>query len=75
MGVIRDAMFAYQQARDLINIGAYVAGSNPQIDRALRLQPQIQHFLRQTPDSPTDLVDSIAWLRAIANEELSSGSN
>src|SRR5256885_1141873 len=36
VGVIRDAMFAYQQARDLINIGAYVAGSNPQIDRALR---------------------------------------
>ena len=67
-GVIRDAMFAYQQARDLINIGAYVAGSNPQIDRALRLQPHIQQFLRQTPDSPTDMSDTLAQLAAIAAE-------
>jgi flagellum-specific ATP synthase len=69
-GIIRDAMFAYQQARDLINIGAYVPGSNPQIDRALRLQPQIQRFLRQTPDSPTDLNESLARVQSIANEEL-----
>jgi flagellar biosynthesis/type III secretory pathway ATPase len=73
-GVIRDAMFAYQQARDLINIGAYVAGSNPQIDRALRLQPHIQRFLRQPPDSPTELAEAIARLRAIANEEMSDGA-
>src|SRR5215216_5552372 len=69
-GIIRDAMFAYQQARDLINIGAYVAGSNPQIDRALRLQPHIQRFLRQTPDSPTDLHDSLARLASIASEDI-----
>src|ERR671936_154061 len=71
-GVIRDALFAYQQARDLINIGAYVAGSNPQIDRALRLQPHIQRFLRQTPDNPTELRESVARLRAIAHEEMTS---
>jgi FliI/YscN family ATPase len=69
-GVIRDAMFAYQQARDLINIGAYVAGSNPSIDRALRLQPHIQRFLRQTPDAPTDLVESLKRVWAIANEQV-----
>jgi flagellum-specific ATP synthase len=69
-GIIRDAMFAYQQARDLINIGAYVAGSNPQIDRALRLQPHIQRFLRQTPDSPTDLHESLARLASIASEDI-----
>jgi flagellar biosynthesis/type III secretory pathway ATPase len=66
-------MFAYQQARDLINIGAYVAGSNPQIDRALRLQPHIQAFLRQAPDSPTALNESLARLVAIANEDVSHG--
>src|SRR5947209_2662086 len=70
VGVIRDAMFAYQQARDLINIGAYVAGSNPQIDRALRLQPHIQQFLRQTPDSPTELEDSLSRIWAIASEQV-----
>src|SRR6266566_4518761 len=69
--IVRDAMFAYQQARDLINIGAYVAGSNPQIDRALRLQPHIQKFLRQTPDRPTDMAETLAVLKSIANEDVS----
>ncbi|HEY0581763.1 MAG TPA: FliI/YscN family ATPase [Chloroflexota bacterium] len=73
-GVIRDALFSYQQARDLINIGAYVGGSNPQIDRALRMQPHIQRFLRQTPDSPTDLDETLARIRAIANENVSDGA-
>ncbi|MDQ3809384.1 MAG: FliI/YscN family ATPase [Chloroflexota bacterium] len=72
--VVRDAMFAYQQSRDLINIGAYVAGSNSQIDRAMRLQPHIQRFLRQAPDSPTPLTEAIARLCSIANEELSDGA-
>jgi flagellar biosynthesis/type III secretory pathway ATPase len=67
-------MFAFQQARDLINIGAYVAGSNPQIDRALRLQPHIQRFLRQPPDSPTEIAESIARLQAIASEEVSDAA-
>jgi flagellum-specific ATP synthase len=71
-GVVRDALFAYQQARDLINIGAYVAGSNPQIDRALRLQPHVQRFLRQPPESPTEFLEAVARLRAIANEEVIS---
>src|SRR6185312_11351410 len=69
-GVLRDAMFSYAQARDLINIGAYVAGSNPGIDRALRLQPHIQRFLRQTPDSPTSIEESIARIWAIAAEQV-----
>jgi FliI/YscN family ATPase len=71
--IIRDAMFAYQQARDLINIGAYVAGSNPQIDRALRLHPHIERFLRQPPDRPTEQADAIAMMRAISNEEVTDG--
>ncbi len=70
-GIVRDALFAYQQARDLINIGAYVAGSNPSIDRALRLQPHIQRFLRQTPDSPTSIEESLARIWAIASEQVS----
>jgi FliI/YscN family ATPase len=67
--IVRDAMFAYQQARDLINIGAYVAGSNPQIDRALRLQPPIQHFLRQSADVATPMAETIARVWSIATEE------
>src|SRR5437667_220795 len=69
--IVRDAMFAYQQARDLINIGAYVAGSNPQIDRALRMQPHIQRFLRQPAETATDLSETLARIYSIATEEVS----
>ena len=44
---IRHLLAVYKQAEDLINIGAYVAGSNPEIDRALRLMPGIRRFLQQ----------------------------
>ncbi|MXR69449.1 flagellar protein export ATPase FliI [Shewanella sp. JBTF-M18] len=38
----------YQQNRDLISIGAYTQGSDPRIDNAIRLQPAMNAFLRQT---------------------------
>jgi flagellum-specific ATP synthase len=44
--VIR-VLATYRRAEDLINIGAYVKGSNPEIDRALELYPKIREFLRQ----------------------------
>jgi flagellum-specific ATP synthase len=44
---VRDVMATYREAEDLVNIGAYVAGSNPRVDRALaRIEP-IRSFLRQ----------------------------
>jgi FliI/YscN family ATPase len=73
--IVRDAMFAYQQARDLINIGAYVAGSNPQIDRALRMQPHIQRFLRQPAETATDLSETLARIYSIATEEVSDAAS
>ena len=44
---MRSVMATYREAEDLINIGAYVEGSNPDIDRAIRLMPAIRQFLRQ----------------------------
>jgi flagellum-specific ATP synthase len=44
---VRDILATYRDAEDLINIGAYVAGSNPRVDLALaRIEP-IRTFLRQ----------------------------
>ena len=37
----------YQQNQDLIQVGAYEAGSNPQLDEAIRLREQLENFLRQ----------------------------
>lgn len=46
-GQIREWLAAYAQAEDLINIGAYVRGSNPKIDQAIHVNERINQFLRQ----------------------------
>jgi flagellum-specific ATP synthase len=38
---------AYEKARDLINIGAYVEGSDPEVDAAIEALPQLNRFLQQ----------------------------
>ncbi len=44
---IRRMLAIYRDAEDLVNIGAYAQGSNPEIDTALRLMPRIRAFLQQ----------------------------
>jgi flagellum-specific ATP synthase len=43
----REHMAVYRKNADLINIGAYPAGSNPNIDRAIALNEPLNKFLRQ----------------------------
>jgi flagellum-specific ATP synthase len=43
----RETMAIYRRNQDLINIGAYPAGSNAPIDRAIRLREPMEKFLRQ----------------------------
>lgn len=45
---LRAVLATYREAADLINIGAYVAGSNPDIDHALQLIEPVNQFLRQS---------------------------
>ncbi|RPF42919.1 type III secretion system FliI/YscN family ATPase [Thermodesulfitimonas autotrophica] len=61
----RELMAAYRQAEDLINIGAYVAGSNPTIDRAIAVHDQINGFLRQGPDEYTAYDEAVERLLSI----------
>jgi flagellum-specific ATP synthase len=46
-GRMKDFMAVYAQSEDMINIGAYVKGSNPQIDKSIEMHPRIVNFLRQ----------------------------
>jgi len=57
---IRQVLATYRDAEDLINIGAYVQGSNPEIDRAIRLMPGIRAFLQQDlfEKSPYEEIES-----------------
>lgn len=42
------ALYArYQRSRDLITIGAYSKGNDPQLDEAITLYPRMEHFLKQ----------------------------
>jgi FliI/YscN family ATPase len=44
---MRQALAAYRDAEDLIQLGAYVAGSNPLLDASIRMRPELLDFLRQ----------------------------
>ncbi len=44
---LKDLVATYREAEDLINIGAYKEGSNPKIDTAIRLNDDINSFLKQ----------------------------
>ena len=44
---IVNILATYKKAEDLINIGAYVQGSNPDIDYAIAMVDRVNHFLRQ----------------------------
>jgi len=45
----------YNEVEDLVTIGAYVPGANPEIDLAVQSRPKIVQFLQQEPSAPTNL--------------------
>jgi flagellum-specific ATP synthase len=61
----------YQQNRDLISVGAYEQGSDPNIDIAIAAMPALSRFLRQDMHTPVDLEQSLEDLEALfpADEE------
>ncbi|MCB0155633.1 MAG: FliI/YscN family ATPase [Anaerolineae bacterium] len=65
-GQIRDLMATYNKSSDLINIGAYVEGSNPVIDQAVVKMPAILELLRQDANQPTSLAETLNRLNTIA---------
>ncbi len=46
-GEVLNILATYKKAEDLINIGAYQKGSNPEIDRAINMIGRVNAFLRQ----------------------------
>ncbi|WP_310627905.1 FliI/YscN family ATPase [Limnohabitans sp.] len=60
---LRRLWSVYQQNADLVQVGAYEAGSNPELDEAIRLREQIVDFLRQDMDKGQDYVMTRNQLR------------
>ncbi len=51
--------------RDLVNIGAYVAGSDPLLDEALAREGDVRDFLTQGVTEGTDLPETLEQLRRL----------
>jgi len=60
---VRDIIATYQDAEDLITIGAYKRGQNPKVDRAVDLIDKVNEFLKQPPGEMTSMQDS--WARLV----------
>jgi flagellum-specific ATP synthase len=52
----------YQRNRDLINVGAYSAGSDPVLDQAIAMWPRLEAFLQQDMHENTAFGDSVMQL-------------
>ena len=63
--MVRKNMATYEKARDLINIGAYVRGSDPEIDHAITVMPRVLDFLQQNQFSLTQFNETLAMLDQI----------
>ncbi len=66
MRALREALAIYHNSEDLIQLGAYVSGTNPRLDRSVRLRSEIMDFLRQEPETVSPLQTTISGMADIA---------
>lgn len=62
---IRKIMSLYQENADLISIGAYKTGTNPELDDAIERMPAINEFLQQPVSEKVDFEDTVAIMSQI----------
>ncbi|NLW59333.1 MAG: flagellar protein export ATPase FliI [Firmicutes bacterium] len=65
---LRELMAVYKANEDLINIGAYAAGSNPRVDLAIKMYPAIKRFLRQEIEEKFTLAQTVELLQELVAE-------
>ena len=65
---VRDLLAAYRIREDLINIGAYVKGSNSRVDMAIAYRDRMEAFLRQDMNAGVSWEESCKALRGLFND-------
>jgi len=60
-----ECLTSYERNRQLIDMGAYRAGSSPEIDNAIALSPSLTQFLRQREEQGMARADAVEQLRSI----------
>ena len=68
----RDAMAAADEVRELVEVGAYVPGSNPSADRGMAVLPALESFMRQSSHESPQFEESWAQLDSLRAEILGS---
>ena len=67
-GKLKNVLATYQEAEDLINIGAYKNGSNPEIDYAIQKIAAVNQFLCQGTDEKFTFEEEIELLKQVFAE-------
>jgi flagellum-specific ATP synthase len=62
---IREALAVYRHSEDLIQLGAYVSGSNARLDSSIRARENIMSFLRQPPDARSRIDETLTSMGEI----------
>lgn len=63
---VREALSVYRDAEDLINLGAYVSGSNSRLDQCIKTRPQIIDFLKQDSGSSVSRDETLGELTRLS---------
>ena len=65
-GRFRDILATYRESEDLINIGAYVGGSNARIDQAVEMIDSLNQYMRQAKEERASYEEAVDRLLALA---------
>ncbi len=65
---VREALSMYRDAEDLINLGAYVSGTNPRLDQCIKARPEILGFLRQDSETNASRNEALDQLKQVATK-------
>lgn len=68
MGRLLNSMAAYADAEDMINLGAYVKGSNQVLDQAIALRPELDKYLVQGVEDRSEYKATLDRLAALAGQ-------
>lgn len=63
---VRESLSLFRDAEDLIQLGAYVAGTNPRLDQTIKTRPDVLRFLRQEASANSSRSETLAQLQQLA---------
>jgi flagellum-specific ATP synthase len=59
----------YEKSRDMIDLGAYRQGSNPELDKVISILPEMRKFIKQGIDDSIDRDQALGAIRRLLNEQ------